>query len=330
VNPLANGECGAIDNQAFGSTRPGAAYDADLITGWNHRETNWEFSTSVQHELTRGVAVDFGYFRRIWKNFQVTDDLSVTPADFTEFSMVVPTDARLDTSGQTLTGLYNRNPETFGKNSDLNTLSDKYGKQIEHWNGFDLTLNARLQNGLTVQAGVSSGKTAQDNCEIVAALPEMNDLGATGWRPAQFCNRSVAMLTQFNAYGVYTIPTIDVQVSGTFRSTPGTEVNAQFTATNAYLAANSTLGRPLAGGASNMTIRLVTPDQTFTDRRQELDMRFGKVLRFGKTRSVLSLDVFNMLNNDAVISANENYSAWLRPNSILNARLAKISVQFEF
>jgi hypothetical protein len=330
VNPLANGECGQIDNLNFGTTVPGDIYDKDLISGWGNRTANWEFSASVQHELMRGVAVDVGYFRRIWKNFQVTDNLSVTAADFTAFSMVVPTDSRLTTSGQTITGLYNVVPAKFGQTSNLNTLSDKYGKQIDHWNGFDLTLNARLQNGLTMQAGVSSGKQIEDNCEVVAQLPELTNLGTTGWRPAQFCHREEPMQTQFKAYGVYTIPAVDVQVSGTFRSTPGTAINAQFTATNAYLAANSTLGRSLSGGAANMTIRLEPENTVYVDRRQELDMRFGKVLRAGKTRSVVSLDVYNMLNNDARISVNQAYASYQRPTEILNARVAKISVQFEF
>ena len=64
-------------------------------------------------------------------------------------------------------------PTKFGQVHNLNTLSDKYGKQIENWNGVDVTVNARLQNGLTLQGGVSTGKTMEDNCEIVAKLPEM-------------------------------------------------------------------------------------------------------------------------------------------------------------
>ena len=80
-------------------------------------------------------------------------------------------------------------------------------------------------------------------------------------------------------YGVYTVPKVEVQVSGTFRSIPGDALRAVFNASNAYLAANSTLGRPLAGGAANLAIDLVAPYTVFLDRRNELDMRFGKVLR---------------------------------------------------
>ena len=333
----ANGECGAVSNRLFGSPIAGDKFDPDLIGGWNHRTANWEFTSSVQHEIVRGVAVDVGYFRRVWANFRVTDNLATTAADYTQFSMVVPsTDSRISTAGQTLTGLYDVVPAKFGQTDNYNTLSDKFGKQIEHWNGFDVSANARLQNGLMLQAGVSSGKTIEDNCEIVAKLPEMNTLVANGTlpagiRPAQYCHREEPMLTQFKGYGVYTLPKIDVQVSGTFRNVPGTAVNAGYTATNAYLAANSTLGRNLSSGANgNVVVHVLPVNQNFVDRRNELDMRFGKIVKVNRYRSVISLDVFNMLNNDAVITANQAFASYLRPTEILNARVAKITATFEF
>ena len=188
-------------------------------------------------------------------------------------------------------------PTKFGQVQNLNTLSDKYGKQIDHWNGFDIGINARFQNGLVLQGGVSSGKQVEDNCEVVAKLPEMNSIsaadagsansGQTGGAPAQlrpagFCHREQPMLTGAKALAIYIIPKVDVQVSGSFRSTPGTALTAGFTATNAYLAANSTLGRPLSGDAQNVVIGIEEINKMYTERRQELDMRIGKVLRFGK------------------------------------------------
>jgi hypothetical protein len=346
-NPLANGECGQLSDLSFGTVRPGELYDKDLTTGWGHRPANWEFSVGVQRELVPRVALDVGYFRRIWKNFQVTDNLLVGPEDFTQFSMMVPTDPRLSTSGQTLTGLYNVVPAKFGQVQNLNTLSDKYGKQIDHWNGFDIGINARFDNGLVLQGGVSSGKQVEDNCEVVAKLPELLSLtaavvgaansGATGgnaapaqWRPLEFCHREQPMLTGAKALAIYTIPKVDVQLSGSFRSTPGTSLTAAFTATNAYLAANSTLGRPLSGGAANMVIGIEEVHKAYTDRRQELDVRIGKVLRFGNTRTVVGVDVYNALNSGATITENQAYASWLQPTQILNPRLIKFSFAFDF
>ncbi|MBI4263438.1 MAG: TonB-dependent receptor [Acidobacteria bacterium] len=330
VNPVANGECGAIDNRNFGTAVPGATYDPDLLTGYGHRERNWEFSAGVQHEVLPRVSVDVGYFRRIWGNFQATDNLALGPEDFDYFSMTVPTHPGLPNGGgYTLDGLRALKPSAFGRpTQNFNTLSNKYGKQIEHWNGVDVTVNARLQNGLTLQLGTSTGRTTEDDCEVVASLPEVNFTG--NQRPQQFCHRETPWLTQVKGYGVYTIPRIDVQVAGTLRSTKETAVNANFVASNAYLAANSTLGRALAGGASNMTVALLEPNTKYLDRRNELDLRFGKVVRAGRARAVISVDLYNALNTDAVLTANESFAVWLRPTEILSARLAKISLQLDF
>ena len=344
LNPLQNGVgdvCGQISDLSFGTVRPVDLYDKELTTGWGHRPQNWEFSAGVQRELMRNVALDVGYFRRIWKNFQVTDNLLVGPEDFTKFSLTVPTDPNLTTSGRTLTGLYNVVPGKFGQVQNFNTLSDNYGKQIDHWNGFDVSVNARLRNGLVIQGGMGSGKQVEDNCEIVAKVPEMLNLSAADivavstanapaqWRPADFCHREQPWLTGFKALGIYIIPKIDVQVSASFRSTPGTTLAVGYTATNAILASTSTLGRPLSGNAANMVIGIEEPNAKFTERRNELDMRIGKVLRFANTRTVVSMDLFNALNSNAMIVQNQAYASYLRPVEILNARLIKFSWAFD-
>ncbi|MGE0446578.1 MAG: carboxypeptidase regulatory-like domain-containing protein [Vicinamibacterales bacterium] len=336
LDPAPNGECRGWSSPTFGQAVPGATFDDLLRRGFGHRESNWEFSAGIQHQLMQGVSIDVGYFRRIWQNFRVTDDLSLSAADFDTFSITVPSDSRLpDGGGYVLDGVLALKPEAFGRRAQAhNTLSPAIGERTEHWDGVDVNMNARLRNGLTMQLGTSTGRTAENDCAIVSALPEMLLITGGGgpgrWRAAQFCERAEPFRTQLKGYAVYTIPRIDVQLSGTYRNVPGDAVNAWFAASNAYLAANSTLGRPLAGGASNLTIELLEPNTQFLDRRNELDLRIGKVLRVGRARSVVSLDLFNALNSDAVITANQNFGRFLAPTSILSARVAKISVQFDF
>jgi hypothetical protein len=262
--------------------------------------------------------------------------------------MTVPSDPRLPGGGgYQLDGLYALRPEAFGRAPQIhNTLDRAYGSQRDHWNGVDVVLDARLSNGLTFQGGTSTGRTMEDDCDVVSKVPEALNVvqgpitgifsvippagTPTAWRPQQYCHRATPWQTQFKTFGTYMIRRIDVQVSGTFRSIPGDFVRAAFVATNAYLAANSTLGRPLAGGAANMTIDLVEPYSVSLDRRNELDLRVGKLLRAGGSRTVVSVDVFNLLNSNAVVNANQNFGAWLRPTQILNARVVKFSVQFDY
>jgi hypothetical protein len=348
--PGANGECGQISNPDFGvvSSRPTATFSNDLLSGWGHRAYNWEFSTSVQHEIVPRVSVDVGYYRRWFGNFRVTDDLAVGPEDFDTFSMTVPIDPRLgeENSGQQLTGLYNLKQSAFGRPvRNYNTLSDEYGKQTEHWNGFDLTVNARLQNGLTAQGGLSTGKRTLDRCEIYSKLPELllgvanwgPNLGADNnnvWLPGDWCHQEEPFLTNFRFLGAYIVPRVDVLVSATFRSTPGPLVAANFVATNAYLAANSTLGRPLAGNQANVTINLVEPGSEYVERLNQLDFRIGKVVRVGRTKSTINLDMYNALNSDAIREINNAYGSWTgpgyRPSGVLLARFFKVSATLDF
>ena len=171
---------------------------------------------------------------------------------------------------------------------------------------------------------------------IVAQLPEMLNVAAAGglpaaWRPAQFCHRESPFLTGFKGYGVYLVPRVCVQVAGTLRSTAGTSYNAALVATNAYLTANSTLGRQLSAGANgNLSVALAAPNTLYLDRRNELDLRFGKVFKAGRSRSIVSLDLYNTLNTDKPVTVNQSYASWLAPTEILNPRVAKISVQFDF
>ena len=74
----------------------------------------------------------------------------------------------------------------------------------------------------------------------------------------------------------------------------------------------------------------MAPYSVFLPRRNELDMRFGKVLRTGRYQYVVSVDLFNALNTDVVVNANQNFAVWQRPTAILNARQVKFSVQFDY
>jgi hypothetical protein len=57
----------------------------------------------------------------------------------------------------------------------------------------------------------------------------------------------------------------------------------------------------------------------------------AKVLRYGRTRTTVGLDLFNAFNADTVLGVNQTYGpAWLTPTSIIQARFAKISAQVDF
>ena len=47
-----------------------------------------------------------------------------------------------------------------------------------------------------------------------------------------------------------------------------------------------------------MTVPLIAPYEAYGDRIDQVDMRIGKILRFGRTRSNISMDIVNLFNSN--------------------------------
>ena len=345
-SPLANGECGAMANQDFGSPLSTVAFDPDLAKGWSRRTYNWQFSTGVQHEILPRISVSLDYWRTVFGNFVVVDHRAYDQSDFDTFSITVPQDPRLPGGGgYTISGLYDVKPAAFGRPaSGLVARSDKYGKMTEHWNGVDVTLNARPRSGLLLQGGTSSFRRSTNNCEVVkqvaaepppdrgGALPTYNPGGVLPTTStlvgSQFCDAPGTFLTQFKMLGSYTIPRVDVRASVSLQNLPGPEIVATYTATNALI--QPSLGRPLAGGANNVPISLVAQRSMYGERLNQVDVRFSKLVRFGRTRADVGVDIYNALNSSAVLAVNDAFASWQRPIEILNSRFAKLVLQLNF
>jgi hypothetical protein len=315
----------------FGGSRPAVSYDPAILSGWDVRGgqavgdpgTYWQFSAGVQREIVSRVSVDFTFVRTSYDNFTVRDDRNVGPADFDTFSITAPSDPRLpDGGGYVLGGLKDLKPSKFGQPEDgIITFADNYGDQTNVWSGFDLTVNARPMPGLMISGGSNTGRRVTDNCEILAALPEMSPTGAP------FCRNEEDFQTNVKFVTTYTVPRIDVQLSGTYQDLAGRVINADFVATNAIV--SPSLGRNLSGG-SNVTVPIVEPGTMFGDRVHQLDLRMGKVLRYGETRTTLSLDVYNVLNVNPVRAYSAAYATWQRPQGILSPRFVKFVMQVDF
>jgi hypothetical protein len=326
TNPAANGECGAINNPGFGSTNTNAAkFDPAAYFGWGSRGYNWEFGAGVQQQLLPRVSVDVGYFRRIYGNFRVTHNTSLAASDFTQFSVAAPATPGLSSSGQTITGVFDANRVVQATN--LTTLASNYGDQFEHWNGVDVAISARLQNGMFLFGGLNTGKTTTDNCQVAARVPESLTVAAVGapttTTPLQFCHIDGPFLTQVKLNGAYTIPRADVLLSATFQSIPGPPVLANFTIIQ------RAPGVPLVGSGT-ATVSLIAPGTEYGDRLNEVDLRIGKILKINRTRVVINLDLFNLFNRSAVTAENPALLAFRQPTNIMLARYVKIGAQIDF
>jgi hypothetical protein len=279
------------------------------------------------------VAVEFGYQRRWLVNFLVTDNRARSAEDHTPFSIIAPSDPRLPNGGgYTLSGLYNITPAAAARlNDNFQTLSSNFGDYQQGANAFNMNVTARPRGGLVLQGGFNTAQTSTDYCDVRSAIPEWTvPGGASPTNP--WCSTTSAWVTRFTALGTYTIPKVDVLVSGTLRSDQGGELAANWAAPNS---ATVGLNRPFAGVASQtVTVNLIEPGTLYGDRVNEVNLRFAKILRFGRTRSNVGVDIYNVGNAAPVLTYNQTYSptttTWLRPNSVLQARYVKFSAQVDF
>jgi hypothetical protein len=321
--------CGQISNINFGRSTPQVSYDPKVMKGWGVRPADWQIGVTVQHEVLPRISVEVGYARRWLQNFTVTDNLLQAPSDFTQFSVVAPQDPRLPGGGgYTVSGLYNANQNVASLTNNWNTYAPDYGEQYSIYNGLEINVNARLQNGVQFQFGSSTGQTVTDNCEIRAKLPEISTTNP-------YCHVAPGVSTRATGAATYTIPKIDVLVSGTFQSSPGAAVAANMTFTNAQLvwAPGTPPGRVLSNQAPNVTINLLGPGDVFGERINQVDFRVGKNIRWRRMRSTVSMDIFNILNPDTILGYNQSFIAggnWLVPTQVMTARTIKFTLQHDF
>ena len=193
------------------------------------------------------------------------------------------------------------------------------------------------RTGSCLQAGTSTGRAVTDNCAVVAQVPELLNPALTN--PSAFpppatqladsCHKVESWQTQFRGLASYTIPKIDVLVSSIFRSQPNAAFGFGATPEGNSTGLSANYATFVNGQAVNLN--LLEPGVHYADRINVLDARFGKILRFGDTRTSLAVDFLNIFNANTGTAFQANYgTTYLTPTAILNPRLARLSVTLDF
>jgi hypothetical protein len=329
--------CGQGDAN-YGKNRAATVMAPSILGGWKARPNDWQFGVSVQQELLPRVSAEVGYYRRWWPMYDgvdITDNTAVAPSEFGQFSVTAPVDPRLPNGGgYRVDGLYNISAAAAARaSSNVRDMANNYGDYDRHWDGIDMTFQARLATGLNIQGGTSTGRLSEDFCDVRDKAPEgiasspYGGVGAPGLPMLlnPYCKQVEPFLTTYKANASYLVPKIDVQVSGTFSSRPGVVLRADaiYQATDPTIVA--TLGRPLAAVA-NVTVPLIAPYEAYGDRIDQVDMRVGKILRFGRTRSNLSFDIVNLFNsNDNLAYQTLLSPTWPAPTQVLLPRIFRVN-----
>jgi hypothetical protein len=182
-------------------------------------------------------------------------------------------------------GLGDIKPEKFGQFDAVVTQASRFGEGKEVYDGVDATSGRFGEQGL-FSGGMNVGRTWTQCVQVD--------------QPIQFCKNVPPFFNPEFKFSVsYRLPW-DVQASAVFQSVPGIPINADYVATNAEIAPS--LGRNLAACGNQVpctAIFLVTlkePNQDFEDRRKQLDVRFAKNVRLGRTRIRGMFDIYNIFN----------------------------------
>jgi hypothetical protein len=344
--------CAALtgNNLNFGNVNTGLTQvNPDTLHGWGVRENDWQWGVTLQQEVIPRVSVEVGYARRWFKGVTVTDNLNRTPDQYDSYVVTAPTDSRLPGGGGYPIRIYQAtNAALAVAASNYITFQTDFGpEQTNYWHGVDFTLNARTRWGLTFSGGTSTGRSVQDDCATSVLIDSPDPRNCRDVDPFQTTLRGLAS---------YSIPKIDVLVSGTIRSQPEVERSANLNLPNspssaaclpnpaACVTLQGLLGRLPTGTSATgtTTIALVDNDNRLFsgERRTQVDMRFAKILRFGRTRADIGVDLANLLNTNYATTWDNTYQytignagqggTWNNPTAIFAPRFVRLNFTVNF
>jgi hypothetical protein len=296
--------------------------DPELPRGYN-----WEYSTSVQHQLMERVSVTAGYYRRNFYNLDVLDNQNLALTDWTNFSINTPTDPRLPLSGAAIP-IYTLNANRLGAATDNLRTASSLNSTI--YNGIELSANMRREK-LLLFGGITTDRRAVIDCD---GNTNTGGNGSSRDNPnaQRFCDSTPPFRTTYKVSAAYQLP-LEFQLSGSFIASPGPSVNANYTVTAAIA------GRPIVGstaGGTTIPVNLIESNTVFLDYKNQVDMRLARNFRFGTRRIQGFADVFNVLNTGTVLRVNETYgsnpatNAWMTPLAIMDGRYVRFGIQMNF
>ncbi|MGH9203511.1 MAG: hypothetical protein ACRD2A_19990, partial [Vicinamibacterales bacterium] len=320
-----------------------------LLGGWGVRENDYQWGINVQQQIVERVSLDVGYNRRWFTGARVTDNLTRDPSEWDSWTINAPADPRLPGGGGYPITMYTVKVANAGEAAqNFVTSETDFGDRKDYWHGVDVTLNARLRNGLMVQVGTSTGHRVEDACETLTKVdtPDRRTSGPPIFGVGTNCSDIDPWETTLRGLASYTIPKIDVLLSGTLRSQPPAQLmTANWNVPNTVV--QQRLGRLPVGAVlgGNTTVALLDNEhRVYADqRRTQIDLRIAKVIRFGSTRADIGVDLANLLNtnyattfegvyqfDNANVAGDENGGTWANPTAIYTPRFVRWNLTVDF
>lgn len=336
-SPATNGSgdiCAALtgNNLNFGKTGDATTTtNPALLKGWGVRPNDWQWGVTVQQQIIPRVSVDVGYSRRWFKGVQVTDNVNRQPGDYVSYTLKAPIDSRLaDGGGYPITVWVPTNAAAAVAARNYITFETDFGPERDnHYDGIDITANARFRQGLTLQVGSTTGRSVVNTCDV-GKFDSPDLRGCKSANPFQSTIRGLA---------TYTVPRIDVLVSLTIRSQPVQARTASWNVPNSVI--SGLLGFLPRGSTATGTTAIALQDTEHRiwdeARRNQFDMRLAKIVRLGRTRTDIGVDLQNLLNSNYATAWDNTYQygvagggTWNNPVTVYTPRFVRLNVTVNF
>ena len=314
------------------------------------REYNWEYNAGIQHELLPRVSLNIGWYRRVFGDIEARSNRAIVSCDPTialdgeRCGSWIPFTINFDDPDGHVSRL-----RALGQNIDLPSgsflaydLDPAFRGQIEnydvtsdinrtYYNGFEVSINARLPNGGSIFGGWTASQNIQDTCGLLVNPNGVSiedpvrgsDEGII--RGGRYCNQSelgMPFRNDFKLFATYPLPA-GFEFSGSIQAYSGGERELTWSVPNSYIPHGTPTSRP--------TVQLYAPGTNYLPYWTQVDIAVRKLFRIGNIESSVQADFYNLLNAAVVVDETESYGGSLgRPTRLLQGRLLRTAFQLKW
>jgi len=266
------------------------------------RPYQWEYTATLEHQLTQRIGVTVSYFRRKYFDVYQAVNQALTDADYVPVTIASPLD------GQPFT-LYNQTSASVGRFDNIVKNFDELGSR---YNGFEISFDRRLADNFSLFGGYTLGS----HKECTSASTNPNDR-------INSCGNHLFDSTHIaNVSGLYRLPG-DVMLSGHYQYKTGQPLRRDVT-----------VGRNLVPNLTQVSQRVLlsAAGEVRKESLALLDFRLTKRFNLGSNASFEpTLDVYNVLNENAALSEVETVGPALgRISRNVDGRTVRFGLRVQF
>ena len=281
------------------------------------RQHTWETSVGVQQEVFEGGSVNVMWYHTQGGNLWNNRDRAFTVNDWIPFQLQNPLVA------SDIMTVYNFSP-TASRGDTVRSISDT---DRDFYDGFEVSLQARLRSGGAILGSWYTERSNRNNCD---------NNNPNTWR---FCDSSLGgdtrdhgptvsppFQSQYKMSLVHPLP-YDFQGAFSFSSFPG----------EAFLVGWNIPSSFFPGGlrTRSVNVQLLPEGEQFLDRVNQMDIKVSRAFRVGGIEFLPSFDLFNLANGDGIATQSNTYSSSTgrvneRIRDTLPGRLLRLSMLVRF